>query len=284
MSVTGAALGTVIAQFVTLIYLSYFYLGGKTYLKLRKRNLRLDMAILKPMFAIGVASFVQTVAGSLSALFIIRAVISYGGDIHLSAFGIIQRIMMFATMPAMVIGQGVQPILGFNYGARRFALVTKAFKISAISSTILSTAAFIVIFFIPGAIIGIFSSDPALIAAGSHASRLVFWCMPIMGFVMLGTNSFISLGKAGRAFITALGRPVLFMIPAVMILPRIWKIDGVFLSFPASDGLTLLLTIILLIPVFREFRQNALTEKAGPAGQLTPVEIPDETGSRTLPK
>jgi putative MATE family efflux protein len=284
MSVTGAALGTVIAQGITLIYLAYFYLAKKSYLKFHKSNLRLDKTILKPMFAIGVSSFVQTVASSLSALLVIRAVINYGGDIYLSAFGIIQRVMMFATMPAMVIGQGVQPILGFNYGARRFSLVTKAFKISAIASTILSVAAFIVIFFIPGAIVRIFTSDPALITAGIHASRLVFWCMPIMGFVMLGTTSFMSLGKAGRAFITALGRPVLFLIPAVLILPRIWKIDGVFLSFPASDGLTLLMTIILLIPVFKEFRNSTASEKQGTAGQLAPAEAPSSTGSQPQPE
>ena len=125
MGVIGAAMGTVIAQTVTLIYLGWYYLSGSSYLKFRKSNLRLDSKILKPMFAIGVSSFVQTVATSLSAVFLIRSVVIYGGDIYLSAWGIIQRVMMFATMPAMVIGQGVQPILGFNYGAKRFTLALR---------------------------------------------------------------------------------------------------------------------------------------------------------------
>jgi putative MATE family efflux protein len=274
--VQGAALGTIIAQIATLIYLATYYLSGNSYLKLRKSNLRLNVKILKPMFSIGVASFVQTIAGSLSAMFLLREVVAYGGDIYLSAFGIIQRVMMFATMPAMVIGQGVQPILGFNYGAKRFMLALKALKIAAIASTILSTLAFAALYLIPGQIVKIFSTDPALIAAGAYASRLVFFSMPIMGFVMVGSTSFMSIGKAVQAFITAAARPVLFLIPAAIVLPRLMGIKGVFLSFPVSDLLTLVLTVLLLIPVIREFRKAAIAEKQGKAlpvsaGAMLPV-------------
>jgi len=185
MGVIGAALGTVIAQFIAFFYLAYYYLSGSSYLKLHRSNLRPDMTILKPMFTIGISSFVQTVASSASAMFLMNTVISYGGDIYLSAFGIIQRVMMFATMPAMVIGQGVQPILGFNYGAKRYNLAINAFKIAAVYSTTLSAAAFLVLIFIPEWIIRVFTSDPALITAGAHAFKLVFWSMPLMGFVML---------------------------------------------------------------------------------------------------
>ena len=175
LSVTGAAMGTVIAQTIVFIFLSYFYLSKNSYLKFSWANLRPDKTVLKPLFTIGVSSFVQTAAGSISALILIGRVEIYGGDIYLSAFGIIQRIMMFATMPAMVIGQGVQPILGFNYGARRHAATIKAFKLAAIWSTLFSSAAFLLLLLVPGSIVKIFSSDPALVAAGSHASRLAFW-------------------------------------------------------------------------------------------------------------
>ena len=268
--VKGAALGTIIAQTVVLVYLSYFYISKHSYLKLRKVNLRPDLSILKPMFAIGVSSFVQTVASSISALLLISRVISYGGDIYLSAFGIIQRVMMFATMPAMVIGQGVQPILGYNYGAKRFGLALKALKLAAFTSTGFSTIAFIVIYSFPNIFIRIFSSDPALVEAGVHTSRLVFLGMPIMGIVMLGTNSFISLGKATQAFFTALARPVLFLIPSVLILPRLLGLDGVFYSFPSSDILTMLFTVLLLIPIIREFQKASRSELMG---KLEPVPV-----------
>jgi putative MATE family efflux protein len=267
MSVRGAALGTVIAQIVVMIYLGYYYLSKNSYLKFHTRNMRLDASILKPMFSIGVSSFTQTVASSLSAMFLLREVIFYGGDIYLSAFGIIQRVMMFATMPAMVTGQGVQPILGFNYGAKRYKLALKALKIAAIASTSFSLCAFAILYFIPNYIFMIFNTDPALIEAGVRVSHLVFWSMPLMGLVMVGSTSFMSIGKAVQAFVTALARPALFLIPAVLVLPKFFGLNGVFLSFPTSDALTLILTIILIIPVIREFQHNATLETE-PAYQL----------------
>ena len=260
MGVTGAALGTVIAQIAVLIYLSIYYLSKNSYLEFHPRNMRLDPTILKPMFSIGVSSFVQTVATSFSAMFLLREVVTYGGDIYLSAFGIIQRVMMFATMPAMVIGQGVQPILGFNYGAKRYTPALRALKIAVIASTCFSLCAFAILYFIPGYIIQIFNTDPALVDAGVRVSHLVFWSMPIMGLVMVGSTSFMSIGKAVQAFVTAVARPAIFLIPAVLILPKFFGLSGVFLSFPTSDALTLILTVILIIPVIREFQRNAATE------------------------
>jgi putative MATE family efflux protein len=260
MSVRGAALGTVIAQAVVLIYLSIYYLTKNSYIHFHPKNMRLDMSILKPMFSLGAASFVQTVATSFSAMFLLNNVVTYGGDIYLAAFGIIQRVMMFATMPAMVTGQGVQPILGFNYGAKRYTLALKALKIAALASTSFSLFAFAILYCIPGLVINIFTTDPALVDAGVHVSRLVFWSMPLMGLVMVGSTSFMSIGKAVQAFITAVARPALFLIPAVLVLPKILGLNGVFLSFPTSDFLTLILTIILIIPIIREFQRNAATQ------------------------
>jgi Na+-driven multidrug efflux pump len=237
------------------------------------------MSILKGMFSIGASSFVQTVAGSLSAMFLIRQVVFYGGDIYLSAFGIIQRVMMFATMPAMVTGQGVQPILGYNYGARRYGLALKALKIATIASTALSLAAFAILYTIPGPIIKIFNTDPALVEAGIRASRLIFWSMPLMGLVMVGTTSFMSIGKALRAFITAAARPVLFLIPAVAVLPRLFGLEGVFLSHPTSDFFTLILTVVLIIPVIRQFRRAAAEAEGKPPATFTKPGMPGSTGS-----
>ena len=259
--VHGAALGTVIAQTVALANLAYFYLSGNSFLKLHARNLRLNFEVLRPMFAVGVSAFVQTVATSISAIFLISHVVLYGGDIALSGFGVTQRIFMFATLPAMVIGQGVQPILGFNYGARRYSQVLKALKLAAVFSTLFSVLIFSVVYFVPGPLIRVFTSDPALIESGIHISKLMFFGMPIIGVVFLGSNAFQSTGKALQAFITAFARPVLFMLPAVLILPHFLGLDGVFLSFPASDVLALLLTAVLIYPILKQFRKSAVVEK-----------------------
>jgi len=187
-------------------------------------------------------------------------------------------------MPAMVTGQGVQPILGFNYGARRYSLALRALTIASIASTSLSLLAFIILYFIPEAVIKIFSTDPELISMGTFAAKLVFLSMPLMGFVMIGTTSFQSIGKAVRAFITAIVRPVVFLIPAVLVLPRFLQLRGVFLSFPTSDALTFILTIILLTPVIKEFRRAAAIEKQGKIVPITAGRTLDPVESKRLIK
>jgi putative MATE family efflux protein len=284
MGVSGAAIATVISQIASMIFLITYYAGGDSYLKIHLRNFRLDLTILRKIFAIGIASFVQTIGSSFSAMLLINSVVRYGGDLYLSAFGIIQRVMMFATMPAMVTGQGVQPILGYNYGARRYGLALKALKIATLASTTLSLTAFAILYSIPGPIIRIFTSDPQLVDAGIHASRLVFWSMPLMGLVMVGSTSFMSIGKAVQAFITAAARPVLFLIPAVIALPRLLGLNGVFLSFPTSDALTLALTAILIIPIINQFRKAADEQKGTePPGRLAP-EVVESTGTGRINK
>jgi len=263
MGVKGAAYGTIIGQTVSMVYLLLYYVSGSSYLKIHLRNLRPNFAILKQMFAIGAAAFVQTIAGSLSAMLLINMVVRYGGDVALGAFGIIQRVMMFATMPAIVLGHGVQPILGYNYGAKRYRLALKAIYISSISATSLSAAAFLVLYFIPGPIMRIFTSDQALIDMGAYASKLVFLSMPFMGMVMVGQTLFQALGKAVQSFITAIVRPVVFLIPLVLIMANLWQLDGVFLAFPTSDILTLLLIFGLASPILTQLRKGSVMENQG---------------------
>jgi putative MATE family efflux protein len=263
MGAFGAGLATVISQAASLAYLLSYYFSGASYLKIRLPNLRIDWSILKQTMAVGVSSFVQTVASSFSAMLLIRMVVNYGGDSALNAYGIIQRVMMFAFMPAMVLGQAAQPILGFNYGAKRYHLALKVMKITVIVSSSLSILVFAVVYLIPGPIMRIFTNDLPTIEAGINASRLVFLSMPFMGAMMLGQTLFQALGKAVQAFILALGRPVLFLIPSVLLLSRVWQLNGVFLSFPASDILTLILAIVLSVPIIRQFRKVYVAEKPG---------------------
>jgi len=267
MGVVGAALATIIAQFASMAYLLSYYLSGSSYLKIRLPNLRLDFSILKPLFAIGVSAFAQTAASSLSSILLLNMVINYGGDAALGAFGIIQRVLMFAGMPGIVFAQALQPILGYNYGARRYGLALRSIKLSIGVSTAFTILGFIVLYSIPGPIIRIFTDDPALIDIGTHASRLVFLSLPFMGSMMVGQVIFQAIGKAMKSFIAAIVRPLVFLIPSVLILSRFWGLDGVFLSFPASDILTLILVVILALPVIREFRKQAAAkqEKQEPA-------------------
>ena len=271
--VMGAGLATIISQAISTFYLLAYYLTGSSYLKLRVSNFRPDFRILKDMFAVGISAFTQTVASSLSAMIMINLVISYGGDITLSAFGIVQRLMMFAMMPGMVIGQGAQPILGYNYGAKRYPLLLKTISIAAITSTVLSITVFLIFYFSPQPLMRIFSNDPALVAEGAYVAKLTLLAMPLMGAIHLGTQMFQAIGKGLQAFITAIVRPVVFMIPLVFILSNAWGLDGVLLAFPASDFLTFILILFLISPIIRHFRKAATSEPEDKENPLTPSQL-----------
>jgi len=260
--IKGSALATVLSQTVTVVYYLRYYLGKKTYLKLAIKNFLLELNIVRGILTIGVSSFVRTLAGSLSAVIVNRFLLVYGGDLELSAFGLINRIMMFAMMPGQVIGQGLQPILGYNYGAQRFGLVFKSIRIGIVSSTIWSVLVFLVLFLAPGPIVAVFTSDRELTDLTVYAARLVFLGLSVVGFMNIGSIIFQSLGKAVPAFITAFARPALFLIPLVFILSHYNQLKGVWLAFPLTDGMTAVLVVIFLVPIVRGLQRMSRSKTA----------------------
>ena len=261
MGIKGAALATLIAQLFSVAYFMRYYFTGKSFLKIHSRNLVPEFSILKAILTIGIASFARMLTSSLSAVLVNRTLAAYGGDYAVSAFGIVNRIMMFAIMPAMVFAQGMQPILGFNYGAKRYDRALKVIKLAIIAATSISTLAFLVLYFAPESIIGVFTTDSELIALGSYAAKRVFLALYLIGFMMVGSLVFQSIGKAVQSFITSISRAVLFLIPLVLVLPHFLQLDGVWLAYPITDGLTFLLTLALLIPQIRELRRRGLSMK-----------------------
>ena len=255
MGVKGAALATVISQLVTAMYFLSYYFSDKSFLKIHLQNMIIKWDILKAILAIGISAFAMTVAGSLSVVFVNRTLATFGGDLAISSYGLIHRMMMFALMPSMVIGQGMQPILGFNYGAKRYDMALKVIKIAAISATSYSIIAFLALYFTPELILRVFTTDNALIALAAYAARRVFFAKYLIGFIMVGSTVFQATGKAPQAFVTAIARPALFLLPLLFILPNYWQLDGVWLAFPITDVLTFILVLILLIPQIKMFRR-----------------------------
>jgi len=257
MGVAGAAWATVIAQFIASIYFLAYYLRGRSFLKLHSRNLMIQWHIMKDILAIGVSALAMVLAGTVAAIFVNRLLVSFGGDMHLAAFGVLHRIMMFALMPGMVLGQGLQPILGFNYGARRYDRALRGIRLTITVASSLSLVAFFVLYFFPEPFLRIFTDDAELIRVGIYGAKRIFLVMPLIGFIMVGTTIFQAIGKVVQAIITSLARSAIFLLPAVLILPRIWGIDGVWWAFPITDVLTLLLVVALLVPQLRDFYRKS---------------------------
>ncbi len=259
MGIKGAALATVIAHLISVVYLMSYYFTGSSFLKIRSANLVLELNIVEAILAIGIASLARTIAGSLSAVLVNRMLVAYGGDYAVSAFGIIHRIMMFAIMPGIVIGQGLQPVLGFNYGAKRYDRALKSIKIAIAAATSCCVVVFMVLYFAPEPFFRIFTSDGELIALGSYAAKRVFLALYLIGLMIVGSLVFQSIGKAKQSFVTAISRPVLFLIPLIFLLPQFFQLDGIWLAFPIADVLTSILTLILLIPQIRTFRRMGVS-------------------------
>jgi putative MATE family efflux protein len=263
MGVKGSAWATFIAQLISVVYYMRYYVTGKTFLKIHTSDFYLDWKIIKSILSIGVASLARTLAGSLSTIFVNRALLTYGGDLLISAYGILNRINMFATMPAMVIGQGLQPILGFNYGAKQYGRALRSIKIAIISSTAFSIAAFGVLYFVPQPIIAIFSADAGFISLSSDAAKMLFLAVYLSGIMMVGSTIFQALGQALPSFLTSIARPAIFLIPLIFILPHFWQLNGIWLAFPITDALTVTLTVILLVSPLKALRNHKQTAVAG---------------------
>jgi putative MATE family efflux protein len=258
MGVKGAALATVIAQVITSLYFLRYYLSGKSFLRIHLQNMVIEWDILKSILAIGISSFARTAAQSLAVIFVNRTLLAFGGDLAISSYGLIQRIMIFALMPSIVIGQGMQPILGFNYGAKRYDRALRVIKLAIASATIYSIIAFCALYFAPELFIRVFTTDSELVVLTADAARQIFLAVYLIGFIIIGSIVFQAIGKAPQAFVTAVARPALFLLPLVFILPNYWQLDGAWLAFPITDALTTILVLALLIPEIRMFRKNQI--------------------------
>jgi putative MATE family efflux protein len=258
LGVKGAALATVISQIVSTIWLFSYYLSGKSFIKLKLWALRPHGDVLFEMNALGVSAFLRTLAGSFSAVMVNRMAIIYGGDLAVSAFGILNRLAQLAIMPIMALGQGLMPVLGFNYGASRPKEALRSIWLSLMASEVICSFVFFLIFFWPGPLIRMFTSEEELIKITYFASRRMFLALYLVGFAIVGSFIFQAMGKAREAFITSVSRPLLFTIPSVLLLPKFLGIQGVWLTFPISDVLSTFLTLILLLPHLKRFKEKAI--------------------------
>lgn len=261
MGIKGAAIATVLSQVVTSLYIIHYYLFQGSSVKVHMKNFVPKLIVIREIMIIGFGSFVRMAGGSLVAIIVNRTLVVYGGDLAVAAYGMVHRVMMFAFMPIISVGQGLQPILGFSYGAKRPDRALKVIKLSAIVATMFSIISFLFIFFFHAPIMRVFTNDASLVSVGSHAAKLIFLAAYLIGFQMVGSVVFQALGKAVPTFVTATSRQILFLLPLVFILPKFLQLDGVWLSFPIADALSFILTLALFIPQIRELRSMELSAK-----------------------
>ena len=234
--VKGAAWATILSQAVAAAWVLYYFLGGRSSLRLRWGNLRLSPGIVRGILVIGAAPFLMQLAASVLQALLNRALVRFGGDVAISAMGVVMSIMMLILLPVIGISQGAQPIIGFNYGARKYDRVKRALKLAALAATAVVSLGYIVVMLVPEALVSIFNpGDRELIRMGARALRTFMLVLPVVGFQIIGANYFQAVGKPKQAMILNLSRQVLILIPALLILPRYLGLQGVLIAGPIAD-------------------------------------------------
>ncbi len=252
MGIRGAALATVISQFIGFTYaISYYFLLRRSSLTIRLNHLKPELAILKEMSSLGFASFIKQVSMSLLIIIVNNSLKIYGGDIAIAAASVIIRILMFITMPLFGIVAAAQPMVAYNYGANNMGRVKESIKISVLSTAAIGGFFFVILMVSPAQIIGLFSNDARLVSMAVFPLRMVIMFFPLIGFQVIGAGFFQSIGKAVPSIILSLSRQILFLIPLILFLPMAMGITGIWISFPIADLLAIGITGILL---YREFK------------------------------
>lgn len=233
--IKGAAGATIVSYAISSIWVLYYFLSGNSKLKIRSKNLKLNKVIVKGIVVVGFPTFVLQATSSIQQLILNRSLALYGGDLALAVIGIIMSITTFLIMPAMGISQGAQPIIGFNYGAKKFDRVKETLKLSIISSTAIVTIGFIISKIWPSQLISLFNSNPELIELGTHAMGIFFKFIPLVGLQMISSSYFQAVGKPNQSTLLALSRQIIIFIPLLVVLPRMWGLEGIWWSAPFSD-------------------------------------------------
>ena len=257
MGIQGAAIATITSQFITSIWGLSYYLRGKSNLKFRKTSLKLDKSLVASIFAIGSAPFAMQIAASMIQVLNNQALSTYGGDLSIGAMATISSIAMIFLMPSFGLVQGMQPIVGFNYGAKNYDRAKKTFIISVLASTSFFVVGALVIQIAPQVLVGMFNKDAELMNITINGLRKYTLALPMIGISIVGTNYIQSTGRAKMAMVLSLLRQVIILIPMILILPKFLGLDGVWFAQPTADAISSILTAIV---IFKEFRSYEKTE------------------------
>ena len=254
MGIRGAALATVLCQLMSLCYTMWFFLDQDKFLHLpRSRKIfRIDWRIAKDSLSIGMGPFLMNLASCIVVLFINQQLVKWGGDLALGAYGIVNRISFLFVMIIMGFNQGMQPIAGYNFGARQYARVREVYVKTAGWATLVCIVGFVVSELFSGPTVSIFTSDPALHDLAAKGLRKMNIAFPIIGFQMVTTNLFQCLGMVRKSIFLSLSRQLLFLLPCIYILPPLLESEaGVWYSFPISDTVAAIVTGIFAMGLLR---------------------------------
>jgi putative MATE family efflux protein len=256
--IRGSASATVISQTLVLVWQMRFFSNKSNFIHLQKGIYKLKAKIVKDTLSIGMSPFLMNAAACVIVVLINQGLIRHGGDLAVGAYGIVNRVAFLFVMIVIGLNQGMQPIAGYNYGARQNYRVLKVLKLAIVWATVIMTSGFIIVQVFPHTVASVFTTDEALTNFAVSGLRLVFMCFPLVGFQMVTSTFFQSIEKPGQAIFMSLTRQVIFLIPLLLILPHYLGINGIWLSMPIADFLAVIVAVILLTRQLRLFKKEQL--------------------------
>lgn len=259
MGIQGAAIATILAQVVSLIWLIVIFKNKNELIHFRKGIFQLKRRIVIDSLSIGMSPFLMNLAATFVVIFINQGLKKHGGDLAIGAYGIVNRLVFLFIMIVMGINQGMQPIAGYNFGAKLYDRVTKVLKLSIYAATTVTTLGFLIGMFIPELAVSVFTSDAELIRLSAEGMRIVVIFFPIIGFQIVTSNFFQSIGMARKAIFLSLTRQVLFLIPCLLILPHYMGTFGVWVSMPIADLAASIASAIMLWHQFKVFKSGKVS-------------------------
>lgn len=271
MGVRGAALATILSQAMSCIWVLAFLFGKKTRLKIRKENIILHAKTILPCLALGSSAFIMQASESIISICFNSSLLKYGGDIAVGAMTILTSVMMFAMLPLQGLGQGAQPIMSYNYGARNADRVKVAFKLLLKASLCYSTILWLAVMIFPQGFAAMFTPDPVLIEFSKTALRIYMACLLIFGIQIACQMAFTSLGNAKASILVAVMRKFVLLIPLIYIMPLIFfsdKTTAVYMAEPVADFLAVTFTSVLFIFQFKKALSGISGDGAKAAAEI----------------
>ena len=264
--IAGSAWATVIAQMLAVVVQWVHFSDAKSFLRFRSEAFRLRWDIIKNIITVGMAPFMIQSCACVVVILVNNTLGEYGGDLSIGAYGIANRVAFLFTMVVMGFTQGMQPIVGYNYGARAYDRVLKTLWMTVGWSVATTTFGFLLCEVFPYQVVRIFVSEDGsgsatqLIEASARGLRILVLMLPLVGFNIVAGNLFQHIGKPKRAILLSVSRQMLFLVPLIYFLPRYMAADGVWYSIPIADLLSTLLAALLLFQQIRKFRQSPSSE------------------------
>lgn len=258
LGIWGAALATVLSQAATSIYVLFYFLSGKSLLRVSLRSLIPEWRIMRETVSVGLSAFSRQVAGSLLAVVLNNSLVFYGGDIAVAVYGVINRLLMVFIMPMFGVNQGFLPIVGYNYGARKMRRARESVKLASAVTTMIALFSSIVMFLFARQLISIFTDETELIESTIYALRIVILATPTIGVQVIASGMFQALGKALPALFLSLLRQIIILIPLILVIPRFLGINGIWISFPLADLIAFAISLVFYLRELKIFRSGEL--------------------------